>query len=286
MSHLKPFGPEASGRARTFQVIFGHETLAGKAFDLALLITILTSVAVVMLDSVEVVTASYGGALTALEWLFTILFTVEYALRLWSVSSPRRYALSFFGLVDLFAVLPTYVSLVLPGGEVLIVVRILRLLRVFRVLKLMQYVGEANVLSQALKASRYKITVFLLAVVCTVVMVGAVMYVLEGPEAGFSSIPVGVYWGVVTLTTVGYGDIAPLTPLGQALAALVMVLGYGIIAVPTGIVTVELANQGRAEAAAAAVAPQARWCAECERSERDPEAAFCRYCGSVLAAAP
>ena len=283
MSQLHAGGPAGSRRARTYLVIFEHATPLGKTFDVALILTILASVAAVMLESVQSVRAEYGTELVVLEWIFTLLFTVEYAARLWSVDSPRRYALSFFGLVDLFAVLPTYLSLVAPGGQVLIVIRILRVLRVFRVLKLAQYVGEAAVLRSALRASRFKIAVFLISVVCIVVVVGSLMYLIEGPDAGFTSIPRGVYWGIVTLTTVGYGDIAPLTSAGQTLAAVVMILGYGIIAVPTGIWTVELAQQAR-QSPGPAEAKGGRVCGHCGRIEADPEAAYCRYCGGSLQA--
>jgi len=216
--------------------------------------------------------------LHALEWVVTVLFTVEYGLRLWCVDRPSRYAWSFFGLVDLLSVLPTYVSLLFPGGQVLAVIRILRVIRVFRVLKLAQFVGEANLLGAAVRAARYKVTVFLISVVSIVVIVGAVMYLVEGPAAGFTSIPRGMYWGIVTLTTVGYGDIAPLTPFGQTLAAMVMILGYGIIAVPTGIFTAELALQTRAHADR----KKAHRCAHCDRYEEDAKAVFCRYCGTQL----
>jgi len=281
MSELRAAGSSGSVRARTYEVIFEHATAAGKAFDVVLILTILASVAVVMLESVQSVRLHYGPTLLALEWIFTLLFTAEYLARLWSVDRPGRYALSFFGLVDLFAVLPTYLSLVAPGGQVFIVIRILRVLRVFRVLKLAQYVGEATVLRAAIRASRFKITVFLISVVCIVVVVGSLMYLVEGPESGFTSIPRGVYWGVVTLTTVGYGDIAPQTAPGQALAALVMVLGYGIIAVPTGIWTVELARQAH-QGPGASTDTGGRVCGHCGRVERDPDAAYCRYCGGSL----
>jgi voltage-gated potassium channel len=281
MSQLRAGGPSGSARARTYEIIFEHATATGRLFDVALILTILASVAVVMLESVQPVRSRYGAELIVLEWIFTLLFTVEYLARLWSVDRPRRYALSFFGLVDLFAVLPTYLSLLVPGGQVFIVIRILRVLRVFRVLKLAQYVGEATVLRAAIRASRFKITVFLISVVCIVVVVGSLMYLVEGPDSGFTSIPRGVYWGVVTLTTVGYGDIAPQTAAGQALAALVMILGYGIIAVPTGIWTVELAQQARRERQADR-GVVGRVCGHCGRLEVDPEAAYCRYCGGSL----
>jgi len=280
LSKLGPGGPQGSARERTYTVIFGHHTPAGRTFDVGLILVILASVAVVMFESVESIQLANGPLLRSLEWLFTIVFTLEYAARLWSVDVQRRYAFSFFGLVDLLAVIPTYLSLLLPGGQVLAVVRILRVIRVFRVLKLAQYLGEAQVLGAALRASRYKITVFLISVVGIVVIVGAGMYLIEGPESGFTSIPRGVYWSVVTLTTVGYGDITPTSPVGQTLAALVMIMGYGIIAVPTGIVTSELTRRSGAQPY-----PGGRTeghCPACGHDETDPAADYCRYCGIEL----
>ena len=262
-------------RGRVYDIIFLHDTPAGKTFDVALIAAIVLSVVVVMLDSVESVSASQRDTFRVAEWIFTLLFSLEYGLRLMTVRKASSYALSFFGIVDLLAVLPTYLSLLLPGGQYLIVIRLLRVLRVFRVLKLAQYVGEARVLVTALRASRYKITVFLFTVLTIVVVVGSTMFVIEGPEAGFTSIPRGVYWAVVTLTTVGYGDIHPLTPQGQFLAALVMIMGYGIIAVPTGIVTVELANQSRR-------AGSPGFCPSCLSRDHDQDARHCRVCGARL----
>ena len=266
---------EPRWRDRSYEIIFGHDTKAGKAFDLVLLAAILVSVAVVMLDSVASIAAPYHRAFLWAEWIFTLLFTVEYVLRLVSARRPSRYALSFFGIVDLLAILPTYLSLLLPGGQYLIVIRILRVLRIFRILKLVRYVGEARTLGLALRAARYKITVFLFTVATIVVVVGSLMFLIEGPEHGFTSIPQGVYWAIVTLTTVGYGDIAPVTPMGEALAALVMILGYGIIAVPTGIVTVELAHQAQRK-------PSALVCPDCGSKAHDGDAHFCKACGGRL----
>jgi voltage-gated potassium channel len=290
-------GPQASAlRQKTYEVIFGHETPAGRAFDVALIAAILASVVAIMLESVPSIRADYGRLLRVVEWGFTLAFTVEYALRLWCVRRSRMYALSFFGVVDLLAVLPTWLSLVLPGGQALAVVRILRVLRVFRILKLAQYVVEARVLGQALRASRFKITVFVFAVVSIVVIVGSLMYLVEGPAAGFTSIPAGVYWAVVTLTTVGFGDITPITPFGQFLATVVMLLGYAIIAVPTGIISVELNEvvRGAGDAAsaggsAAAGRPGAarrpasdRICNSCRRGGHDDDADWCKWCGGEL----
>jgi voltage-gated potassium channel len=268
--------PAGSLRARTYEVIFGHDTPAGKAFDVLLIVAIMGSIATVMLESVQSWQTNHADLLRRLEWIFTALFTVEYGLRLWCVDRPRAYASSFFGVIDLAAVTPTYLALLVPGSQILAVVRILRVMRVFRVLKLVRYMGEASVLADALRAARYKISVFMLAVLSTVVIVGAVMYIIEGPASGFTSIPRGVYWAVVTLTTVGYGDIAPVTPLGQAVASLVMVLGYGIIAVPTGIVTAELT------AARMTSIDAARVCGECGHVSNDIGAAFCSRCSDAL----
>ena len=262
-------------RAKVHEVIFETDTPAGKLFDVALIITILISVVVVSLESVPEIRLRYGAELRAAEWVITILFTIEYILRLLCVERPLSYATSFFGIVDLLAILPTYISLLVPGTQALTVVRVLRLLRVFRVLKLVQYVSEARTLNSALKASWKKIFVFLFAVLMVVVIVGSLMYLIEGPGHGFDSIPRAIYWAVVTLTTVGYGDIAPGTPLGQFLAMCVMILGYGIIAVPTGIVTRELvrADQGSFSG---------RSCQVCSAEGHDADASHCKYCGSEL----
>ncbi len=275
MAPLRSGGLPGTLRNRTYEIIFEHDTRAGKIFDVLLIGAILASVAVVMAESVAPVRSAYGPQLRILEWAFTLLFTAEYAARLWSVDRAGAYARSFLGLIDLFAVIPTYLSLIAPGGQVLVVIRVLRVVRVFRVLKLAHYVGEARILAAALRASRYKITVFLISVVSIVVVVGALMYLVEGPESGFTSIPRGMYWSIVTLTTVGYGDIAPRTPAGQILAALVMIMGYGIIAVPTGIVTVELGRH------AGASSPGLR-CAACGHRESDARSSYCRYCGRPL----
>ena len=263
-------------RARLHQIIFEADTPAGRAFDLLLLLAIVASVIVVMLESVASVRANAGPALRALEWGFTILFTIEYALRLFTVQRPLRYAMSVFGLIDLFAILPTYLSIVFPGAQSFLVIRLLRLLRIFRILKLGEYLHESHTMAQALRASRRKIQVFLLSTLTIVVVVGALMYVIEGEEHGFTSIPVSIYWAVVTLTTVGYGDLAPVTPLGQSLAALLMLTGYGIIAVPTGIVTAELARA----ASAGTVSSQA--CPSCGLGAHEHDAVYCRKCGAKL----
>lgn len=267
--------PPPNRRDRIREIIFEADTPAGKAFDLILLLMIIASVLVVMLESVDGYRKLHGPALLTAEWVFTILFTLEYAFRLWTARSPTRYARSFFGVVDLLAILPTYLSLFLPGSQALIVIRALRLLRVFRVLKLARYVGESRVLVQALRASKPKITVFLVAVLTIVLVIGSAMYLIEGSENGFTSIPESVYWAIVTMTTVGYGDLAPQTPVGKALASVIMILGYGIIAVPTGIVTAELTSRRSTGAAG-------RACPKCAATDHDADARFCKGCGEAL----
>ena len=262
-------------RAKVHEVIFGADTPAGKLFDVALIVTIMISVVVVSLESVPEIQLRYGPELRAVEWVITILFTIEYILRLLCVERPLAYATSFFGIVDLLAILPTFISVLVPGAQALTVVRVLRLLRIFRVLKLVQYVSEARTLNSALRASWKKIFVFLFAVLMVVVIVGSLMYLIEGPQHGFDSIPRSIYWAVVTLTTVGYGDIAPETPLGQFLAMCVMILGYGIIAVPTGIVTRELVREDLASIST-------RSCQVCSAEGHDVDAKHCKYCGSGL----
>ncbi|HYP29976.1 MAG TPA: ion transporter [Blastocatellia bacterium] len=268
--------PSAGWRARSHEIIFEADTPAGRLFDFALICLILLSVATVILESVRHIREQYGEQLYALEWLFTLLFTVEYLMRLISVRRPVRYATSFFGAVDLLAIVPTYLSILVPGSHYLLVIRILRLLRIFRLLKLSEYVTEADTLRRALRASRRKISVFLSAVMLLVVIIGALMYVIEGEEHGFTNIPVSIYWAIVTLTTVGYGDLSPRTPLGQMLASIVMVIGYGIIAVPTGIVSVELAQAARQQN----VTTQS--CPACAAEGHDPDARCCKYCGANL----
>ncbi|MBU0479807.1 MAG: ion transporter [Proteobacteria bacterium] len=271
----KPDSDHAAWRHALHEVIFGTETPAGKMFDLLLIYSIVASVLVVMLDSVSSIRAVYGGLLYGFEWFFTILFLVEYFLRLLSAGSPFRYAISFFGVIDLLAIVPTFLGLVIPAGRYLTVIRILRVLRIFRILKLAQYLGESRQLLMALRASRRKITVFLFAVMVLVVFFGSLMYVVEDVEHGFTSIPRSIYWAIVTLTTVGYGDISPHTSFGQFLAAIIMILGYGIIAVPTGIVTVEL-NRSHD------VRETGRVCVQCNADGHDNDAAYCKYCGSRL----
>ncbi len=266
--------PQSPLRARLHEIIFEADTPIGKAFDVILLVAIIASVALVMLDSVSSIKKEHGDLLYGLEWGFTILFSIEYLLRLFCVKRPFKYALSFYGIIDLLAVIPTYLSLVLAGAQTLLIIRILRLLRTFRVFKLARFLGEGEALWEALKSSRHKITVFLLAVFTIICIMGTLMYLIEGPEHGFTSIPVSVYWAVVTMTTVGYGDIAPQTIPGQALAALIMIMGYAIIAVPTGIVSAEMVRSSRV------VTTQS--CPSCSAEGHDPDALHCKHCGEKL----
>jgi voltage-gated potassium channel len=258
------------------EIIFEADTKAGKAFDVVLIVSILLSVATVMLDTVEAIEVDYGIWLYRAEWLFTLIFTCEYILRLYSLGQPLKYALSFFGLVDMLSIIPSYLSLFLPGTQYLLVIRLLRVLRVFRVLKLVQYLKEAQLLAGALQASGRKIFVFLFTVSTLVVIFGALMYLVEGREHGFTSIPHSIYWAIVTLTTVGYGDVAPQTPLGQALASVIMILGYSIIAVPTGIVSAEISNSMRSEQIST------QCCPECSAEGHAPDAKYCKFCGEGL----
>jgi voltage-gated potassium channel len=256
-------------------IIFGAESPQGKAFDVILIVAILLSVLAVMLESVPVVSEHFGHQLYILEWGFTIAFTIEYVLRLSSVRYPLRYAFSFYGIVDLLSIIPTYLSLILPGANTLLLIRILRILRVFRVLKLFTYMREAEHLVWAMRSSRRKILVFLYFVCTIVVVFGAVMYLVEGPENGFTSIPKSIYWAIVTLTTVGYGDITPSTAIGQMIASTTMITGYAIIAVPTGIYTAELTQAMRAKR-------DARGCLGCGITGHELDAKFCRHCGDQL----
>ncbi len=268
--------PLAPWRENLNTIIFGAETPLGKAFDVVLIISILVSVIAVMLDSVEAIRVDYGKLFTIIEWFFTILFTIEYILRLICVRKPWLYARSFFGLVDLLSVLPTYLTLFFAEAKYLLVIRILRVLRLFRILKLAVFVDEANILMSALSNSRHKILVFLYTVSTLVVVFGSLLYIIEGEESGFTSIPKSVYWAIVTLTTVGYGDIAPITPLGQFIAASIMILGYGIIAVPTGIYSAELVKAYTGKQ----VVNDA--CPACGQAGHDYDADYCKYCGHSL----
>lgn len=268
--------PLSTWRENLNQIIFGSETRAGKTFDIVLSIMILFSIVSVMLDSVQTIQHRYAESLYLAEWFFTLLFTAEYCLRLISVRKPWFYASSFFGVIDLLSILPTYIALLLPSVHYLLALRILRLLRIFRILKLSEYLHEAEILLEALANSLHKITIFLYVVLTLVVVFGSLMYVVEGSEAGFTSIPISVYWAIVTITTVGYGDIAPQTPLGQLIASTIMIMGYGIIAVPTGIYSAELIKSSKSQK----LDNQA--CPGCGATDHDFDAEFCKYCGTNL----
>jgi len=273
LAEEKPAGP--AWRARWHEVIFEADTAAGRRFDLLLFTLILISVLAVCLESVREIRQDYGLALRAAEWVITGLFTLEFAARLLTVRRPLRYASSFYGLVDLLAILPTYLSLVIPGSQSLQVIRALRLLRLFRIFKLTHFVGEAKLLHAAMRASMRKITIFLGVVLATVLIAGAIMYVIEGEEHGFTSIPTAVYWAVVTMSTVGYGDIVPHTAAGRVVASVLMIMGYAIIAVPTGIVTVEIGAATRA-------ANNTQACPTCGAEGHDNDARHCKHCGAKL----
>jgi voltage-gated potassium channel len=261
-------------KSQLYEIIFEADTPAGKWFDIVLLWAIIISVLVVFLESISELRNQYGNIFYYLEWFFTILFTLEYILRIISVNKASEYVFSFYGVIDVLAIIPTYLSLVIAGSQYFLVIRILRLLRVFRILKLTHMVRQAAILRRALVASRGKIAVFLFAVLSLIVVIGAVMYVIEGPENGFTSIPFSMYWAIVTLTTVGYGDISPHTTLGQIFASIVMILGYSIIAVPTGIVSVEIAD------ATKKISSQV--CPNCLKEGHDLDAKFCKHCGKAL----
>ena len=271
--------PAGSWRLRIYTIIFESDTVAGRRFDLLLIATILASVMVVILDSVQSLTANYDRVFDRLEWGFTLVFTVEYVLRLTCVRHPLRYATSFFGIVDLLSILPTYFMFFVPQVDSLISVRLLRVLRIFRILKLGAYVSEFGYLGGALMASRRKIIVFVGFVLVTVAVLGTAMYVVEGPENGFTSIPVAMYWGITTLTTVGFGDITPKTDLGRFIASCMMLLGWGILAVPTGIVTAEMTARRMGRTIAA------HTCPACGTEGHDPDARYCKHCGKPLSAA-
>jgi voltage-gated potassium channel len=265
----------AAWRRRLHAVIFEADTRSGKLFDVVLLAVIILSVLAAMLDSVESVALEYHGLLAAAEWTFTVLFTLEYGLRLLCVRRKLGYALSFYGLIDLLAIMPSYLMLLDLGWRHATILRSLRLLRIFRVFKLAQFLSEASTLRSALAASRAKITVFFTTVLIIVCIVGSAMYLIEGPESGFTSIPQGMYWAVVTVTTVGYGDVLPITPLGKALATLVMLTGYSILIIPGGIISAEWVARRRGS-----ITTQA--CPDCSREGHDADAEHCKHCGGKL----
>ncbi|GIU50868.1 ion transporter [Shewanella sairae] len=266
---------ESQFKLKLRRVIFGTDTPAGRYFDLSLMVCIVLSVALVFLDTVARVHAKYGDIIVMLEWGFTFIFTIEYILRLYCSAKPLSYARSFYGVVDLLSVLPTYLALLFPGANFTMVIRVLRLFRIFRVLKLLRYLSEGNLLLRAMLQSGRKVFIFFFSVSLIVVVLSAVMYVVEGPNNGFTSIPKSIYWTIVTITTVGYGDITPGTPLGQAIAAFTMLLGYSIIAIPTGILTAEISQEiGRTR--------DLRRCSNCLKVGHENNALYCDHCGSEL----
>jgi len=262
-------------RLKLHEVIYEADTQAGKFFDVVLLIIIILSITIVMLESVPSLHDNYGDLFEKAEWLFTALFTLEYLARLISIKKPLKYILSFYGIIDLLSIIPTYLGVFISGTSSLMVIRSLRLMRVFRILKLGSFIKESKSLIDSLKASRHKIMIFLLSILTMVTILGTVMYLVEGGENGFDSIPRSIYWAIVTMTTVGYGDISPITTLGQFIASIVMILGYAIIAVPTGIVTNELIKADSKK-----VSTQA--CTSCSQEGHDTDAKYCKYCGDKL----
>jgi len=264
----------ATLKQKIHEIIFEADTKAGKAFDIALLVGIMLSVIVVMLESVKTIDAKYAIQFDSIEWFFTLLFTLEYILRIYVINKPFKYIFSFYGIVDLLSILPTYLGLFIGGAESLMVIRTLRLLRVFRVLKLTRFIGDSNQLTAALYASRRKIMVFLFVVVAITIIAGTAMYLIEGSEHGFNSIPHSIYWAIVTLTTVGYGDISPETWGGQLLASILMIVGYGVIAVPTGIVTSEMTKSK--------IRTNTTSCQNCGEDHHDDNAKYCHTCGEKL----
>ncbi|QYF94712.1 ion transporter [Massilia sp. PAMC28688] len=271
------FGKPLSGwRRRIYTIIFEADTRAGRQFDVFVVVAILLSIFVVVIGSVPRIERSIGAQLTLIEWGFTILFTAEYIARLCCVRRPARYALSFFGIIDLLSILPTYFSLFVPEASAFLDIRILRLLRIFRILKLTLYVAEYVRLGQALRASGRKILIFLSVVLMAVLIFGTIMYVVEGPENGFTSIPIAMYWAAVTMTTVGYGDITPYTTLGRFIASFMMLLGWGVLAVPTGIVTAEMTSQRLSQK------PTTRTCEACLSEGHEADAHYCKDCGEPL----
>lgn len=266
-----------SGRKLHFyELIFESDTPSGRMYDIILLVCILSSVIVVTLESVTIIQVYFDRWLFALEWFFTVIFTIDYVARVWVVPNKRRYIFSFFGIIDLLSILPTYLGLFFMGAQSLMVIRSIRLLRIFRIFKLSRYVGEGQNLARALRSSQHKITVFLVTILTSVIIAGTLMFMIEGPTHGFTSIPRSIYWAIVTMTTVGYGDIAPQTPLGQMVASIIMILGYGIIAVPTGIVSAEMVYQKHKEKLTTQVCPH------CLKEGHDPDATYCKYCGETL----
>ncbi len=268
--------PPRSWQFRLHEVIYESNTAAGKTFDVSLLILIIASILVVVFDSIDAWHERYGNFFYVLEWMFTIIFTIEYLLRLISIKRPISYMISFLGIIDLLAIIPSYLSIFFAGSQSLLVFRALRLLRIFRIFKLNHYLSEMRFLGAAVKGSLRKISIFMLIVLMLVIILGSLMYLVEAGQNGFSSIPDSIYWSIVTITTVGYGDISPVTPLGKFIASFIMLLGYGIIAVPTGIVTTEMALAARKKEDAHQVCPR------CGKEGHDSDARFCKRCGEAL----
>ena len=275
---MKDNPKKESLRLKLHTIIFEADTKWGKWFDEALMVLILLSVIVVMLDSVVEFRTKYSTHLFFLEWFFTIIFSVEYLLRIWTVKKPEKYIFSFYGIIDLLSILPTYVSFFLIGSHYMMVIRILRILRIFRVFKLVKFLKASNLLMRSLSNSKYKIGVFFLIVLFTVTIFGSIMYIVEGAQSGFTSIPRGIYWAIVTLTTVGYGDIAPSTVIGQSIASMVMLLGYAIIAVPTGILTSEIVSESKRESNL----NNTQVCSNCHEKTHTDNAKYCDQCGTSL----
>src|SRR3989337_1732889 len=268
---------ELSGiKKKLYEIILESDTPAGRTYNIVLLLCIVASVIIVTLESVPTIQAHFDKLLFVLEWVFTIIFTLEYFARLWIVTNKRRYALSFFGIIDLLSILPTYLALIFVGAQSLMVIRSIRLIRIFRIFKLSRYVGEGQNLARALKSSQHKIIVFLVTILTSVIIAGTMIFMIEGPEHGFTSIPKSIYWAIVTMTTVGYGDIAPQTTLGQGLASFIMILGYGIIAVRTGIVSAEMVFQKNKEKITTQVCPH------CLKEGHDADAIYCKFCAGKL----
>lgn len=265
----------SSHREKLHSIIFEADTPLGKFFDLGLIVSVIFSVVVVMLESVESIRNAYRTQLVILEWYFTIVFSIEYLLRIYCVKKPSKYIFSFFGLVDFFSIIPTYLSLIFPGAQGLLIIRTLRLLRIFRVLKLHRYTTAGKILAKALTQSRHKIIVFLAVVMTMTLILGTIMYLVEGRANGFNSIPLAIYWAIVTITTVGYGDLVPHTVIGQALASVLMIVGYGILAVPTGIISVEIANVSKSH-------EFTRSCPTCLKEGHETDAIYCSKCGQHL----
>ncbi|QSX31401.1 ion transporter [Shewanella cyperi] len=275
MTEQIPEPQESQFKRQLRIIIFGTDTPAGRWFDIGLIISIIVSVMLVLLDTVQSVNSRYGTLIHVLEWCFTLLFSLEYGLRLYCSANKRQYALSFYGLVDLLSILPSYLAILLPGTNLALVVRVLRLFRIFRVLKLLRYLSEGNLLLRAMMQSSRKVFIFFFSVSLIIMVLAAIMYLVEGPASGFSSIPKSIYWTIVTITTVGYGDITPKTPLGQAIAAFTMLLGYSIIAIPTGILTAEISQEmGHRR--------DLRRCDNCLKTGHEASAQYCNQCGSEL----